>query len=79
MKTMTCKQLGGACDKTFTDNTFQGMAAQSQQHGQQMAEQADEPHLQAMTAMKPLMADPKAMQRWMDEREQEFNETPEDD
>ncbi len=26
MKTMTCKQLGGACDKEFQANTFEEMA-----------------------------------------------------
>ena len=29
MKTMTCKQLGGACDKEFHGNTFEEMAEQS--------------------------------------------------
>lgn len=33
MKTMTCKQLGGACDLTFQAETFEEMARQSQQHG----------------------------------------------
>ncbi len=27
MKTMTCKQLGGACDKAFSANTFEELAS----------------------------------------------------
>lgn len=33
MKTMTCKQLGGACDKEFHAQTFEEMAELSKQHG----------------------------------------------
>ena len=42
MKTMTCKQLGGACDKKFQANSFEEMANMSQQHGMQMFQQQDE-------------------------------------
>lgn len=33
MKTMTCKQLGGACDKEFHTETFEEMAELSKKHG----------------------------------------------
>lgn len=36
MKTMTCKQLDGACDMKFQAETFQELATLSQQHGSQM-------------------------------------------
>lgn len=36
MKTMTCKQLGGACDKEFSANTFEEIAELSKQHGMEM-------------------------------------------
>jgi len=36
MKTMSCKQLGGACNKLFSANTFQEMAMLSQGHGKEM-------------------------------------------
>ena len=36
MKTMTCKQLGGACDKEFHANTFDEMAEMSKTHGMEM-------------------------------------------
>ena len=33
MKTMTCKQLAGACDLQFHAETFDEMAKLSQDHG----------------------------------------------
>jgi hypothetical protein len=36
MKTMTCKQLGGACDKEFYANSFEEMADLSKKHGMEM-------------------------------------------
>jgi hypothetical protein len=33
MKTMSCKQLGGACDKLFSADTFDEIAMMSQNHG----------------------------------------------
>ena len=33
MKTMSCRQLGGACDKEFHANTFEDMAELSKKHG----------------------------------------------
>ncbi|MCA9390067.1 DUF1059 domain-containing protein [candidate division WWE3 bacterium] len=68
MKTMTCKQLGGACDREFQAETFEEMAALSQQHGKEMFEQGDVPHLQAMDEMRRLMEDPEAMNAWMQEK-----------
>jgi hypothetical protein len=78
MKTMTCKQLGGACDKEFHAETFEEMAELSKKHGMEMAEKGEEEHLKAMEEMRKLMNDPKAMQEWMDGREREFDTLPED-
>ena len=36
MKTMSCKQLGGACDEKFHAETFEKMAELSQKHGMEM-------------------------------------------
>ncbi len=48
MKTLTCKQLGGACDLEFHANTFEEMAEMSKKHGMEMFQKNDEPHLKAM-------------------------------
>ena len=52
MKTMTCAQLGGACDLTFQAETFEEMAQLSQQHGMQMHAENDAAHLEAMGKMQ---------------------------
>ena len=36
MKTLTCKQLDGACDKEFNANTFEKIAEMSKKHGMEM-------------------------------------------
>ena len=78
MKTMTCKQLGGACDVEFQAETFEEMAEFSKRHGMEMFHQKDEAHLRAMQEMSELMNDPEAMQQWMAKRKQEFEGLPED-
>jgi len=76
MKTMTCKQLGGACDLEFQAETFEDIAQQSQAHGREMMTAGDADHLAAMADMGKMMEDPAAMQAWMDEKEAEFNALP---
>ena len=78
MKTMTCNQLGGACDLEFKAETFDEMAALSRQHGMEMFEQQDAAHLQAMEAMKSMKSDPDAMNKWFESKRQEFEALPED-
>ncbi len=78
MKTMSCKQLGGACDKLFSADTFDEIATMSQNHGKEMFEKDDEEHLKAMGEMSGLMQDPEAMQNWFDGKRKEFDSLPED-
>ena len=78
MKTMTCKQLGGACDQTFRAATFEEMASLSKEHGKEMFMKNDAAHLEAMRAMQLLMETPNAMQDWFEEKKQAFNALPED-
>ena len=61
MKTMTCKQLGGACDLEFSASSFQEMAELSKQHGMEMYAQKDQAHLNAMSQMQEMMKDPNMM------------------
>ncbi|TNC83169.1 MAG: DUF1059 domain-containing protein [Oleiphilus sp.] len=78
MKTMTCKQLGGACDKEFSANTFEEIAELSKQHGMQMHQKQDVEHLAAMNEMQNLMKDPDQMNQWFESKRQEFEDLPED-
>lgn len=78
MKTMNCKQLGGACDKIFQANTFEEIAELSKQHGMEMFASQDVAHLEAMARIQALMAKPGAMQDWFDAKKKEFENLPED-
>jgi hypothetical protein len=73
MKSMTCKQLGGACNEVFSAETFDEIAALSQAHGKEMFKIKDPAHMQAMSKMTELMHNPADMQKWMDARRAEFN------
>jgi len=73
MKTMTCKQLGGACDTKFTANTFEEIAEMSKSHGMEMFQKGDEPHLNAMKEMQNLMQSPNKMQEWFNNKRKEFD------
>ena len=77
MKTMTCKQLGGACDKEFHANSFEEMAEVSKEHGMEMFQMGDEVHLKAMNDMQELMKSPETMKEWFEKRRIEFDALPE--
>jgi predicted small metal-binding protein len=77
MKTMSCRQLGGACDKNFRANSFEEMAEISKQHGMDMFKKGDEAHLEAMNAMQQLMQNPIAMADWFGSKRREFEALPE--
>ena len=78
MKTMTCKQLGGTCDKEFHANSFEEIAEISKKHGMEMFQKGDEGHLQAMNDMKKLMQKPDTMKEWFENKKKEFEALPED-
>jgi predicted small metal-binding protein len=73
MKTMTCKQLGGACDLAFSAESFEKIGKLSKQHAMAMHEVQDVAHLKAMNAMSELMKSPENMQAWFESKEEEFN------
>jgi len=78
MKTMTCKQLGGACDKEFHANSFEEIAEMSKMHGMQMFQQQDGAHLKAISEIQKLMQKPDAMKDWFDSKKKEFESLPND-
>ncbi len=75
---MTCKELGGACDKEFHAENFEEMAELSKKHGMEMYKKGDAKHLKAMQEMMKIMKDPKAMDNWMKTLERRFDELPKD-
>ena len=76
MKTMTCNQLGGACNMAFTANTFEEIAELSKKHGMEMFQRQDAAHLKAMDKMQELMRSPDAMQAWFENKRKEFDALP---
>jgi hypothetical protein len=76
MKTMTCKQLGGACDLEFHASTFEEMAELSKQHGMDMFSKGDKPHIDAMNKMQELMNSPESIQMWYENKSKEFDALP---
>ena len=78
MKTMTCKQLGGACDKQFHATSFDEIAGMSKQHAMEMFQKKDAAHLKAMNEMQELMKKPKAMEEWFESKKKEFGALPEE-
>ncbi len=70
---MTCKQLGGACDKEFHANTFEEMAELSKKHAMEMFQMGDEAHLKAMNEMQELMKSPESMKEWFANKRKEFD------
>lgn len=78
MKSMTCRQLGGACDEIFRADTFEEIAELSKQHGLEMLEKKDSAHLKAMNGMKALMKDEHVMKAWFENKRKAFMELPED-
>ncbi len=73
MKTMTCKQLGGACNKTFSADTFDEIVTMSKRHGMEMFEKNDKSHLDAMEEISVLMQDQSKMQEWFNQKKEAFN------
>jgi predicted small metal-binding protein len=72
MKTMTCSQLGGACELAFHANSFDEMAEISKKHGIEMCKQGDENHIKVMGAMMELMKSPTVINQWFEGEKSEF-------
>ena len=79
MKTMTCKELGGACNQAFSANTFDEIAMMVSKHAREMVQQGDGAHIDAMNEMRRNMTSPDAMNEWMDDKRKVFNMLPNDD
>ena len=73
MKTMTCRELGGACDFEFHANTFDEIAEMSQKHGKEMFQRGDKAHLEAMNKMRELMQSQDGMAKWMADKRKQFD------
>ncbi|MCG9624117.1 DUF1059 domain-containing protein [Vibrio mediterranei] len=73
MKSMTCRQLGGACDLVFEAETFEQIAELSKQHGMEMYQKQEPAHLDAMNKIQVMMQNPEEMKAWYEEKKREFD------
>ena len=78
MKTMTCKQLGGACDEAFTADSFDEITEMSKAHGMEIFQKQDQQHLAAMQNIMAMMQDPDLLEEWSDSKQKEFDDLAED-
>lgn len=78
MKTMTCKEMGGACDATFQAETFEDMAILSKEHGMAMFQAQDQAHLKVRGEVMTLMQAPQAFSDWMNSKRKLFDSIAED-
>lgn len=78
MKTMTCKQLGGACDQEFSASSFDEIAMMVSKHAREMVQKGDAVHIEAMNEMRREMTSPEAANAWMDKKRKAFDALPED-
>jgi len=78
MKTMSCRQLGGGCEKKFQANTFEELAEMSKLHGMEMFQKNDDAHLGAIQDMLQRMQQPEAMTAWIESKRKEFDALSED-
>jgi len=78
MKTMTCRQLGGACDKVFKAETFDEMAELSRAHGMKMFQEGDAAHMVVIQEMIELMNHPEEMKKWLEVKRAEFDALADD-
>ena len=78
MKTMTCRQLAGACDQKFQAGTFDEIAEISRTHVMEMAEKGDQGHIEKIDEMRAMMENPDEMNEWFEAKKKEFDSMPED-
>ena len=78
MKTMTCKQLGGACELEFRAESFDELAEMSKKHGMEMFQKGDREHLMAMNKMREIMKNPDVCKKWFDNKRKEFDALSDD-
>jgi predicted small metal-binding protein len=78
MKSMTCKQLGGACGHVLRANSFDEIAMLASKHGREMVGNGDQAHIEAMNEMRQQMTSPEAVRAWMADKKAIFESLTED-
>jgi hypothetical protein len=77
MKTMTCKQLGGACELPLTGATADDVIKAQDKHLKEVVAAGDEAHKPALDAMKGRWKHPISGMGWYRNTKREFAALPE--
>jgi predicted small metal-binding protein len=78
MKTMTCKQLGGACDLQLRGDTADEVIKAQDKHLRDAVAAGDTAHESALNEMKGRWKHPIKGMGWYRSTKREFAELPED-
>jgi hypothetical protein len=78
MKTMTCQQMGGACDFAHHGETADDVIKSQDTHLQDMVAKGDEAHQTALQEMQARWKDPAAGMKWYTQAKNDFAALPED-
>jgi len=78
MKTMTCRQLGGACDEPLRGTTADDVIKAQDRHLRDAVKAGDSTHTQALTEMKSRWKHPKQSMEWYSSTKKLFADTRED-
>ncbi len=78
MKTMTCTELGGACDLELRGETADDVIKLQDKHLNEVVAGGDAAHAPALKAMKGRWKHPVAGMRWYKDTKREFAARAED-
>ena len=78
MKTMTCNQLGGACDLSLRGDTADEVIHLQDQHLKEVVAGGDDTHKDALTQMKGRWKHPVKGLGWYRNVKREFAALPDD-
>jgi predicted small metal-binding protein len=78
MKTMTCQQLGGACDLALRGDTADDVIKAQDRHLKEAVEGGDTTHETALREMKARWKNPLKGMGWYRATKKEFAALPED-
>ena len=78
MKTMTCRQMGGPCDRAFQGETADQVIKAQDKHLKEMVASGDETHGAARASMKGRWKNPIAGMGWYRSVKRDFAALPED-
>ena len=74
MKKLTCRDLGGPCDKEVAGNSFEEIGNNCRTHVEEQMNSGDEAHKAAVAKM--MQASPEEQKSMMAKYEKRFNEAP---